>query len=182
MNFSLTEEQLKFRNEVHDFAQHEIAPHASENDKTGEFPWTTLKKMAEKRFLGIPIPLELDGLGLDTICYLIALEKISCASGAIGVITAVHTSVGTYPIFQFGTEEQKQKFVKPLAKGEKLGAFALTEPQAGSDAAAITTTAVRNGGNFILNGSKIFITNGTSAEVFIHTLFDFFKRGPRVSY
>lgn len=167
MNLSLTEAQKQFQAEIRGFAQHEVAPLAAELDRTGEFPWDTLKKMAEKGYLGIPIPKEYGGLGLDTISYLIALEELSCACSATGVITAVHTSVGTYPIYLFGTEEQKQKFVVPLAKGEKLGAFALTEPAAGSDAAAITTIAEINANNpdeYILNGSKVFITNGTSAE------------------
>jgi butyryl-CoA dehydrogenase len=167
MNLSLTEEQFQFQTELRNFAQHEVAPFAAEFDKTGTFPWDTLKKMAAKGYLGIPIPKEYGGLGLDTICYLIALEELSCACSATGVITAVHTSVGTYPIYLFGSEEQKQKFVIPLAKGEKLGAFALTEPAAGSDAGAIATIAepnINNPNEYILNGSKVFITNGTSAE------------------
>jgi butyryl-CoA dehydrogenase len=167
MNLSLTEEQFQFQTELRNFAQHEVAPFAAEFDKTGTFPWDTLKKMAAKGYLGIPIPKEYGGLGLDTICYLIALEELSCACSATGVIAAVHTSVGTYPIYLFGSEEQKQKFVIPLAKGEKLGAFALTEPAAGSDAGAIATIAepnINNPNEYILNGSKVFITNGTSAE------------------
>ena len=170
MNLSLTEEQLQFQTELHNFAQHEVAPLAAEYDRTGTFPWDTLKKMAAKGYLGIPIPKEYGGLGLDTICYLIALEELSFACSSTGVITAVHTSVGTYPIYLFGNEEQKQKYVVPLAKGEKLGAFALTEPSAGSDAGAIAAIAERNPNNpgeYILNGSKVFITNGTSAESII---------------
>lgn len=170
MDLSFTEEQLRFQAELRDFARDEVAPHARELDSIGEFPWEIINLMAAKGYLGIPIGTEYGGLGKDTISYLLAIEELSCACGTTGVITAVHTSVGTYPIYQLGTEEQKQTYVKPLAKGEKLGAFALTEPQAGSDAAGIALTAERKGGKregFILNGSKMFITNGTSAGVVI---------------
>jgi butyryl-CoA dehydrogenase len=140
-------------------------------DKTGEFPTENLTRMASKGYLGIPIPKEYGGLGLDSISYLIGIEEISAACGSTGVITAVHTSVGTYPILIFGTEEQKNQYVKPLATGAKIGAFALTEPSAGSDAAAIQTTAKpteKNGeSGYILNGGKIFISNGKAAGVVI---------------
>jgi alkylation response protein AidB-like acyl-CoA dehydrogenase len=126
---------------------------------------------ASKGLLGIPIPVEYGGLGLDSISYLIGIEEISFGCGSTGVITAVHTSVGTYPILLFGTKEQKQKFVRPLATGEKIGAFALTEPAAGSDASAIQTIATRSGSSgddgYILNGGKIFISNGKAAGVVI---------------
>ena len=170
MDLLLTEDQMQFRSKVREFAKAEILPYSAEYDRLGEFPWATLKKMGEIGLLGIPIPKEYGGLGLDTISYLIGVEELSAACGSTGVITAVHTSVGTYPIYLFGTEEQKQKFVKPLAKGEILGAFALTEAEAGSDAAAIKATAVRRGGKhkgFVLNGRKIFITNGNSAGIVI---------------
>jgi len=169
MDFILTDEQLHFQTEVRDFVTREVIPKAAENDKTGKFPWEILRKMGAKGYLGIPLPTEYGGLGKDTISYLIANEELSRGCGATGVITAVHTSVGTYPIYLFGTEEQKQKFVVPLAKGEKIGAFALTEPEAGSDAAAITTIAEKSkdGKSYILNGSKIFISNGSAAEIII---------------
>ena len=119
--------------------------------------------MARLNLLGLPIPSELGGAGVDSISYAIAVEEISRRCAATGVIMSVHTSVGTYPIYLFGNEEQKERFVVPLAKGEMIGAFALTEPSAGSDAASIQTTAVKEGDHYILNGSKIFITNGAVA-------------------
>lgn len=170
MNLSLTDTQLEFRTKVYEFAKDELKPKAPELDRNGTFPWENLKKLGTMGFLGIPIPKEYGGLGLDTISYLIGIEELSWGCSSTGVIAAVHTSVGTYPIYLFGSEEQKRSFVPPLARGEKLGAFALTEPAAGSDASAITTTAVHNGGKrngYVLNGSKIFITNGKSAEVII---------------
>ena len=148
------------RTMVSEFAEKEVKPCASEIDATGEFPWETIEKMAKLNLLGLPIPSEYGGAGVDTISYAIAVEEISKRCASTGVIMSVHTSVGTYPIYLFGTEEQKQEFVIPLAKGERIGAFALTEPGAGSDAAGVQTTAVRNGDHYILNGSKIFITNG----------------------
>ncbi len=170
MNFSFNDDQLSFRDEVREFTKREITPYATELDQKGDFPWKIIKKMSQKGYLGIPFPEEFGGLGRDTISYLIAIEEFSKGSSAVGVITTVHTSVGTFPIYLFGTEEQKLKFLTPLARGEKLGAFALTEPQAGSDAAAICTTASKptpENRSFILNGSKIFITNGNSAEILI---------------
>jgi butyryl-CoA dehydrogenase len=171
MQFSFSDEQSNFRDEISEFAKQNILPNAKKLDETGEFPEENLKNMASKGYLGIPIPKEYDGLGLDSISYLIGIEEISAACGSTGVITAVHTSVGTYPIVLFGTEEQKNKYVKPLAAGGKIGAFALTEPSAGSDAAAIQTTAThteKNGEDgYILNGGKIFISNGKTAGVVI---------------
>ena len=170
MELALSEEHLRFQAEVRAFVDSEIVPRAAEADRTGTFPWEILRKMGPIGLLGIPIPKEYGGLGKDTISYLIAIEELSRGCGATGVITAVHTSVGTYPIYLFGTEEQKQKFVKPLARGEKIGAFALTEPEAGSDAAAIKTIAEHRGdpeNGYILNGSKIFISNGSAAEIMI---------------
>ncbi|UCE74319.1 MAG: acyl-CoA dehydrogenase [Methanomassiliicoccales archaeon] len=160
MDFRLTKEQEMIRSMVSEFAEKEVAPLASEIDETGEFPWQTIKKMAKLNLLGLPIPKEYGGAGVDTISYVLAVEEISKRCASTGVIMSVHTSVGTYPIYLFGTEEQKQKFVVPLALGERIGAFALTEPGAGSDAAGVQTTAVLKGDRYILNGSKIFITNG----------------------
>jgi butyryl-CoA dehydrogenase len=160
MDFNPTKEQEMIRAMVSEFAEKEVKPLASEIDATGEFPWETIKKMAKLNLLGLPIPTKYGGAGVDTISYVIAVEEISKRCASTGVIMSVHTSVGTYPIYVFGTEEQKQKFVVPLAKGERIGAFALTEPGAGSDAAAALTTAVREGDYYIINGSKIFITNG----------------------
>jgi alkylation response protein AidB-like acyl-CoA dehydrogenase len=169
MELSFTDEQLQFQAQVRKFVNREVVPRAAKNDKTGEFPWEILKKMGPMGLLGIPIPVEYGGLGKDSISYLIAIEELSRGCGATGVITAVHTSVGTYPIYQFGTEEQKLEYVIELANGNKIGAFALTEAEAGSDASAITTTAEKStdGESYILNGSKIFISNGSAAEVII---------------
>lgn len=160
MDFQPTKEQEMIRTMVSEFAEKEIKPLAAEIDETGEFPWQTINKMAELNLMGLPIPKELGGAGVDTISYAMAVEEIAKRCASTAVIMSVHTSVGTYPIYLFGTEEQKQKFVPPLAKGERIGAFALTEPGAGSDAASVQTTAVLKGSHYILDGSKIFITNG----------------------
>ncbi len=165
------------RTMVSEFAEKEVKPYASEIDATGEFPWETINKMAKLNLLGLPIPTEYGGAGVDTISYSIAVEEISKRCASTGVIMSVHTSVGTYPIYLFGTEEQKKKFVIPLAKGERIGAFALTEPGAGSDAAAVQTTAVLEGDYYILNGSKIFITNGgVAGSVVVTAMTDKSKR------
>lgn len=164
---SFTDEQLMIQKMVRDFAQKEIVPKAASIDETDEFPIEIIKKMAELGLLGIPIPEEWGGVGADFISYILAIEELSKASAVIGVILAVHTSVGTYPILIFGNKEQKEKYITKLAGGELLGAFALTEPTAGSDAANIKTTAVKQGDNYILNGSKVFITNGGVADTYI---------------
>jgi butyryl-CoA dehydrogenase len=160
MDFQPTKEQEMIRAMVSEFAEKEIKPLAAEIDETGEFPWQTINKMAKLNLMGLPIPKELGGAGVDTISYAMAVEEIAKRCASTAVIMSVHTSVGTYPIYLFGTEEQKQKFVPPLAKGERIGAFALTEPGAGSDAASVQTTAVLKSNHYILDGSKIFITNG----------------------
>ncbi len=160
MDFRLTKEQEMIKSMVSEFAEKEVKPHASEIDETGEFPWETIRKMAKLNLLGLPIPKEYGGAGVDTVSYAIAVEEISKRCASTGVIMSVHTSVGTYPIYLFGSEEQKGRFVVPLAKGERIGAFALTEPSAGSDASAIQTTATLDNDHYVLNGSKIFITNG----------------------
>jgi len=152
---------------VRDFAQNEIAPLAAEIDRTDEFPLELVKKMGSLGLLGIPVPEEHDGVGADFVSYMLAIEEVSYASASAGVILAVHTSVGTMPILKFGTDEQKSKYVPRLATGELIGAFGLTEPSAGSDASSIRTRAVREGDVYVLNGSKIFITNGEVADLFI---------------
>ncbi len=160
MDFRLTKEQEMIRSMVSEFAEKEIKPNAQIIDENATFPWDNIKKMARLNLLGLPIPKDLGGAGVDTVSYILAVEEISKRCASTGVIMSVHTSVGTYPIYLFGTEEQKQKYVPPLAKGERIGAFALTEPSAGSDAAGVQTTAVLKGDHYVLNGSKIFITNG----------------------
>lgn len=167
MDFALTKEQQMVRNVIREFATKEIAPRAKEIDLKSEFPWDNVKKMARMDMMGIPYPKEYGGAGGDYISYIIAVEEISRACAATGVILSAHTSLACYPIFQWGTEEQKKKYLIPMAKGEKLGAFGLTEPNAGTDAAAQQTTAVLEGDHYILNGSKIFITNGGAADVYI---------------
>ncbi|MFY0545881.1 acyl-CoA dehydrogenase [Brevibacillus sp. H7] len=167
MNFRFSEEQEMMRRMVRDFAQKEIAPFVPVMEETDEFPRRIVKKMGEMGLLGIPIPEEWGGAGADFLSYILAIHEISKVSATLGVILSVHTSVGTNPILYFGNDEQKRKFVPKLACGEFLGAFALTEPGAGSDASNLRTSAVRNGDEYILNGSKIFITNGGEADVYI---------------
>lgn len=167
MNFALTKEQEMIRKTVYSFAQAEVAPLAAEIDQTGEFPVENVKKMAKYGMMGIPFPKQYGGAGGDYVSYAITVEELSRACASTGVICSAHTSLGAYPIYMFGTEEQKQKFLTPLAKGEKIGAFGLTEPDAGTDAASQKTTAVLDGNEYILNGTKIFITNGGKADIYI---------------
>jgi acyl-CoA dehydrogenase len=166
MNLRFTEEQEMMRKMVRDFAQTEIAPFVEKMEE-GEFPREILKKMGELGLMGIPVPEEFGGSEMDFISYIIAIHEISRVSATVGVILSVHTSVGTNPILYFGTEEQKKKYVPKLASGEYLGAFCLTEPSAGSDAASLKTRAVKKDGHYVLNGSKVFITNGGEADVYI---------------
>lgn len=166
MNFRFTQEQEMMRKMVRDFAQTEIAPHI-ESMENGEFPREILSKMAELGLMGITAPENLGGSEMDFTSYIIAIHELSKVSATIGVILSVHTSVGTNPILYFGNEEQKQKYVPKLASGEYLGAFALTEPSAGSDAGSLKTKAVKQGDHYILNGSKVFITNGGEADTYI---------------
>lgn len=167
MDFAFTKEQEMVRKVMREFAEKEVAPKAKEIDITEEFPWDTVRKMAKYDMMGIPYPKEYGGAGGDYISYIIAVEELSRACATTGVILSAHISLGSFPIYQWGTEEQKQKYLVPLAKGEKLGAFGLTEPNAGTDAAGQQTTAVLDGDNYILNGSKIFITNGGKADIYI---------------
>lgn len=167
MPYMLTEEQQMVRDTVRKLAQNVIAPRAAKIDKTHTFPRENLNQMAELGLMGMPIPEEYGGAGYDFLSYIITIEEISKACASTGVILAVHTSVGTMPIVYFGTEEQKQKFIPKLAAGEWLGAFALTEANAGSDPANLSTTARLEGDHYIVNGSKIFITSGGEADVYV---------------
>ncbi|MFS0557624.1 acyl-CoA dehydrogenase [Brevibacillus sp. 179-C9.3 HS] len=167
MDFRLNEEQEMMRRMVRDFAGKEIAPFVPVMEETDQFPRQIIKKMGEMGLMGIPIAEEWGGAGADFISYILAIHEISKVSATVGVILSVHTSVGTNPILYFGTEEQKRKYVPKLASGEFLGAFALTEPHAGSDASSIRTTAVKKGDEYILNGNKVFITNGGEADTYI---------------
>ncbi|WP_026677241.1 acyl-CoA dehydrogenase [Fictibacillus gelatini] len=167
MNLTFTEEQLMMQKMVRDFAQKEIAPYVEKMDETDQFPREIIDKMADLGLLGIPIPEEYGGAGMDFISYIIAIHELSKVSATIGVILSVHTSVGTNPILYFGTEEQKQKYIPKLASGEFLGAFGLTEPGSGSDAASLKMKAVKKGDRYLINGSKIFITNAGEADTYI---------------
>jgi len=167
MDFALTEEQELLRATVREFAQKEIAPIARELDEAKQFPLQMVKKMGELGLLGLPIPEEYGGSGADTISYAIALEEISRASGSLGITMAAHVSLGSYPIYLFGSQAQKQAYLPRLAHGEFIGAWALTEPGSGSDAASMACTAVRQGAAWVLNGTKTFITNGSVADTVI---------------
>lgn len=167
MGFKTTREQEAFRERVRAFAEAEIKPYAFQWDQENRFPREIVRKMAEHGWMGIPYPREYGGAGLDAICYAIAVEELSRVDGGCGVILSAHTSLGAWPIFAYGTEEQKRKYLVPLASGEKLGAFGLTEPNAGSDAGRTETTAVPDGDHYVLNGEKIFITNGDEAEIYV---------------
>ncbi|MFN7252063.1 MAG: acyl-CoA dehydrogenase [Anaerobacillus sp.] len=167
MELRFTEEQEMMRKMVKDFAQEQIAPMIEEMEETDQFPQDIIKQMGELGLLGIPISEEYGGADMDFTSYIIAIHELSKVSATVGVILSVHTSVGTNPILYFGTEQQRQKYLRKLASGEYLGAFAITEPGAGSDAASIRTTAVKNGDHYILNGSKIFITNAGAADTYI---------------
>ncbi|WP_368488953.1 acyl-CoA dehydrogenase [Clostridium sp. BJN0013] len=167
MDFTLTREQQFVEQMVSEFAENEVKPLAAEVDETERFPQETVDKMARYGMLGIPFPVEYGGAGGDTLSYILAVEGLSKVCATTGVILSAHTSLCATPIYQFGTEEQKQKYLIPLAKGEKLGAFGLTEPNAGTDASGQQTTAVLDGDSYILNGQKIFITNGGAADTFV---------------
>ncbi|WP_028784139.1 acyl-CoA dehydrogenase [Thalassobacillus devorans] len=167
MNLQFTDEQEMMRKMVRDFAQKEVAPAIERMEKEDRFPREIVTKMGELGLMGIPIPEKYGGSEMDYTSYIIAIHELSKVSATLGVILSVHTSVGTLPILNFGTEEQKQKYIPKLASGEYLGAFALTEPSAGSDAGSLKTRAVKQGNSYILNGSKVFITNGGEADTYI---------------
>ena len=167
MSFKTTEVHENLRQKVREFAENEVKPIAFMLDQNNEFPTEAIKKFAEMGLMGIPYPTEYGGAGMDTLSYAIAVEELSRVDGGTGVILSAHVSLGSYPIYAFGTEEQKQKYLVPLASGEKLGAFGLTEPNAGSDAGGTETTAVLEGDHYILNGGKIFITNADKADTYV---------------
>lgn len=167
MLFKTTEQHEALRAKVREFAETEVKPIAFMLDQQNEFPTDAIKKFGEMGMMGLPYPKEYGGAGLDTLSYAIAVEELSRVDGGTGVILSAHVSLGSYPIYAFGTEEQKQKYLVPLAKGEKLGAFGLTEPNAGSDAGGTETTAVLEGDHYILNGGKIFITNADKADTYV---------------
>ena len=167
MDLKLTEEQQLLQRTVRDFADAEVKPLAKEIDETGHFPRETFKKAAELGLTGVAIPEDEGGAGMDHICYAITIEEISRVCASTGVILSVQNSLYCDPIHRFGTAQQKKKFLEPFARGEKIGCYALTEPQAGSNAAALTTKAALKDGNYIVNGTKAWITNGGAADAAI---------------
>jgi alkylation response protein AidB-like acyl-CoA dehydrogenase len=167
MNFELTEEQKAIRDLARDFAQKEIAPIAARIDETGEFPRETVKKMGELGLMGIEIPPEYGGGGLDCLSYVLAMEEVSKVCASHGTIMSVNNSLVCYGLNKFGTEEQKKQFLTPIASGKKLGAYSLTEPQSGSDAGNMKTRAVRQGDTYVINGRKSWVTSGPVADYII---------------
>ncbi|MBD3215538.1 MAG: acyl-CoA dehydrogenase [Candidatus Lokiarchaeota archaeon] len=167
MDFELTEKQELVRRKVREFAEDILAPVAPIVDRELMFSWETAKELRKINAWGIQLPEKYGGAGLDSISYAITIEEISRVCASTGLNITVHNSVGSYPIFEWGTEDQKEKYLYDLASGEKIAAFTWTEPNAGSDAAGIESKAVENGDHFILNGSKIFVTNGGVASVFL---------------
>jgi butyryl-CoA dehydrogenase len=167
MNFDLSKEHLMLQEMYRKFTETEVKPLAEEVDEEERFPVETVKKLARYGFMGIPFPKQYGGAGADNLAYAMAVEELSKACGTTGVIVSAHTSLCATPIYEWGTEDQKQKYLVPLAKGEKLGAFGLTEPNAGTDAAGQQTRAVDMGDHWLLNGSKIFITNADYADVYV---------------
>lgn len=165
MDFSFTDEQQQLRRTVREFAEGEIAPHVMEWDEASTFPSEIIPKLAEMGLMGIFFPEEYGGAGLGYVEYVIAIEELSRVDGSIGLTVAAHNSLCSNHIYKAGTEEQRQKYLVPLAQGKKLGAWSLTEPQAGSDAGGTRTIAVRDGDSYILNGAKTFTTNGHYADV-----------------
>ncbi len=165
MEFSFTDEQHQLRRSVREFAEGEIAPHVMEWDEASHFPVEIMPKLAQMGLLGIIFPEQYGGAGLGYIEYVIAIEELSRVDGSVGIIVAAHNSLCSNHIFKFGTEAQKQKYLVPLAQGKKIGAWSLTEPEAGSDAGGTRTTATKSGNCWVLNGSKTFTTNGHYADV-----------------
>ena len=167
MDFQLTEEQQMMKDLAKRFADERVKPGAAERDRNHEFPVELLKECSELGFMGVTVPEEWGGAGMDYISYVIMMEEVSRACASTGVILSVNNSLVCDPLGKFGNDEQKERYLKPLAMGDRLGCFALTEPGAGSDAAAQKTTAVKNGDHYVVNGSKIFITNASHADTCI---------------
>ncbi|PIC85466.1 acyl-CoA dehydrogenase [Sporosarcina sp. P20a] len=167
MDFKLSEEHEMIRKMVRDFAQNEVAPTAAQRDEDETFDMDIFHKMAELGLTGIPWPEEYGGIGSDFLAYVIAVEELSRVCASTGVVLSAHTSLAGWPLFKYGNEEQKQKYLRPLAEGSKMGAYCLTEAGSGSDAGGMKTTATLDGDDYVLNGSKIFITNGGIADTYI---------------
>jgi butyryl-CoA dehydrogenase len=167
MDFELTDEQQLIRDAVREFAEAEVTPIAAELDHDHRFPYELLPKLAEMNLMGMPYPEKEGGAGADYMSYVIAIEELSRACASTGIILSAHTSLATWPVYKFGTEAQKDRYLQDMASGRRLGAFALTEPAAGTDAGAGTATATLHADGYALNGSKMFITNAPYAEVYI---------------
>lgn len=171
--FPITEEHESFRRLARTFAQKEIAPIAAEFDESGEFPLKTIQKMGEMGFMGIEVPEEYGGVGMDTLAYVLALEEICKVDASHGTIMSVNNSLYAYGLLKFGTEEQKKRFLTPVASGQAIGAYSLTEPMSGSDAATMRSRAVRDGDSYIINGRKSWVTSGPVADyVVLFTMTD----------
>jgi butyryl-CoA dehydrogenase len=167
MQFELNEEQRMIQEAAKDFAQKEIGPVAAQLDEEEKFPAESVKKLGQLGFMGMTIPTQYGGAGYDTLSYVLALVEIAKKCASTAIIMSVNNSLVCYPIYEFGTDEQKKKYLMPLAQGQKLGAFSLTEPNAGSDAGNQQTTAVLDGDSYVINGTKIFVTSGNMADVVI---------------
>lgn len=167
MNFELTDVQREIQRMIREFAAKELTPNARKWDETHAWPTDALKKVAELALLGVAVPEQYGGAGLDNVCYAIAIEELSRGCASTGVIASVNNSLYCDPVMKFGTEAQKEEFLTPFARGDKLGCFGLTEPEAGSDAGAQKTVAVRRGDEYVINGSKNWITNGPKADAIV---------------
>ena len=165
MQLEPTKKQAVIRRTVRKFAEETIGPAASSMDATSEFPWDVVRTMAGLNYLGLEIPHEFGGAGLDAVSCAIVIEELSRVSGAVGLLVSVHNSVATYPVYEFGTEFQRSNYLVHMARGEEIGTFCLTEPNAGSDASSLETNAVRDGDSWVLNGDKVFVTNGGASGV-----------------
>ena len=165
MDKLLTDKHIAVRRSVRSFCERELRPIAAEIDREARFPWEIVEKMAALGYFGIQVPRALGGSGLDTVSYAITIEEISRVCAALGLCVTVHNSVAVYPLMAFGTDRQKERWVRPMAQGKKIGAFCLTEPDAGSDAGAVSATATADGDEYVLNANKVFVTNGGVADV-----------------
>jgi alkylation response protein AidB-like acyl-CoA dehydrogenase len=179
MDLELSEEHRMIRDAARDFAQNEIAKVATHYDETGEFPYETINKMGQLGFMGIEVPEEYGGAGMDTLAYVLALEEINKVDAAHGTIMSVNNSLFCYGILRFGTEEQRRRFVTPVASGQKIGAYSLTEPMSGSDAATMKCRAVREGDHYLINGTKSWVTSGPAAHYIVLFVMTDPERGHR---
>jgi alkylation response protein AidB-like acyl-CoA dehydrogenase len=165
MDIFLTEKHLSVRRSVRAFCEREILPIAKDIDQEASFPWEVVEKMGRLGYFGVQVPKALSGAELDTVSYIITIEEVSRVCASLGLCISVHNSVAVYPILAFGSEDQKKRWIPPLARGEKIGAFCLTEPNAGSDASGIEATAIQNGDHYLVNANKVFVTNGGIADI-----------------